>query len=110
MNWQAEIAAQFTQRKKTVDAGVVEEMAQHPRPAFEAARADCASARDAEIHAQSPIASWFEGTIGPRRIARAPALQVLVGGASPLAGLALDVRLACRVLRREPAFALLPIT
>ena len=66
---------------------------------------------DAEAHVRALITSWCEGTSGPRRIARAPRDPGSRRRARrSFAGLALDVRLAFRVLRREPAFALLAIT
>ncbi|HEX7777911.1 MAG TPA: ABC transporter permease, partial [Vicinamibacterales bacterium] len=51
------------------------------------------------------IASWCAGTSGPRRATRAPLLESSSGHRSPLAGLALDIRIALRMLRKTPAFA-----
>jgi FtsX-like permease family/MacB-like periplasmic core domain len=105
MNWHAEITAEFTRRHKRVDDAVVEEMAQHAAAAWEAARADGMSASEAETSVRALVSSWCEGTSGPRRIDRTPLLEATPASPSLFAGLALDLRLAARLLRRQPGFA-----
>jgi putative ABC transport system permease protein len=105
MNWHAEITAEFTRRHKKVDDGVVEEMAQHAASAWEAARADGMSASEADASVRALVSSWCEGTSGPRRIERSPLLESAPAGSSLVAGLGLDLRLAARLLRRQPGFA-----
>lgn len=55
MDWHAEVTAEFTRRHKTVDDGVVEEMARHAEAAYEAARADGLMVPDAAASVRAPI-------------------------------------------------------
>jgi ABC-type lipoprotein release transport system permease subunit len=50
------------------------------------------------------IRSWCRQTSGPRRLDRPPLIEASSGG-SVFSGLSLDLRLAFRLLRREPGFA-----
>src|SRR5262245_4311864 len=104
MNWQADIAAEFARQRKAADAGVVEEMAQHAEAAYEAARADGVPTPDAEASVRALIRSWCGATSGPRRFERTPLVEASPG-TSIFSGLALDVRLAFRLVRRQPGFA-----
>lgn len=110
MNWHVQIRSEFTRLGKQVDDGVVEEMAQHAGAAFEAARADGMNAAGAEATVRALIQSWCSGPSGPRRIERAALLESASAGASPFAGLSLDIRLALRMMRRQPGFALVSMT
>jgi putative ABC transport system permease protein len=110
MNWRASVRTEFARLGKRVDESVVEEMAEHAATAFEAARADGMDAAGAEAAAHALIQSWCSGTSGPRRVERAPLLESAAAGASPFAGLSLDIRLAFRMMRRQPAFALVSMT
>src|SRR5262245_14117808 len=110
MNWAGLVRTEFARLGKQVDDGVVEELAQHAAAAFEAARADGQSAADAEARVRALVESWCAGTSGPRRLRPVPKIDMVVRGSAPLAGLMLDVRLALRLLRRQPAFTLLSIT
>jgi predicted permease len=109
MNWDAEITAEFTRREISVDASVVEELAQHASAAYEAARADGMSGSDAEASVRALIGSWCSGTHGPRRIERTPLAEAAPAGRSPFSGLALDLRQAFRLLRRQPGVACLSV-
>src|SRR5262245_7077166 len=110
MDWAAHVRGEFARLGRSVDESVVEEIAQHAAAAYEASRTDGESAAAAEAGVRTLVASWCEGTSGPRRIAR-PALPAAPStGSSPLSGLVLDVRLSLRLLRRQPGFAVLSIT
>jgi putative ABC transport system permease protein len=116
MNWHAEINAEFARRRTAADPTVVEEMAQHAGAAYDAARAEGMTAEGAEASVRALIQSWCSATTGPRRLERpvlSPVEGPLTDGASSrrsrLAGLALDVRLALRLLWKEPGFALFSI-
>ena len=107
MNWHAEVVAEFTRRRKTADAGVVEELAQHAEGAYAAARAEGVSVPEAEAAVRALLESWCVGTTGPQRIERAPLVDAAPAGRSPLSGLVLDLRQALRLLRRQPGVACL---
>jgi putative ABC transport system permease protein len=110
MNWQARIRNEFARLGKPADESVVEEMAQHASAAVEAARADGMTAAEAEAASIALIQSWCSQTSGPARIARAPLLESAPPGRSLFTGLWLDIRLALRLMRRQPGFALVSIT
>ena len=110
MNWAAQVRSECARLAKHIDDSVVEEMAQHAAAAYEAARADGTSAADAEAASIALIQSWCGDTSGPRRIVRDPLLRSASAGASPFAGLWLDIRLAVRLMFRQPGFTLLSIT
>ena len=105
MNWTRCIRNEFDRLRKSVDDTVVEELAQHAADAFEAARADGAPADDANARVQALIASWCAGTAGPRRIERTPLVEAAPAARSPFSGLALDLRQALRLMRRQPGLA-----
>ena len=109
MDWQSEITAEFTRRRTSVDATVVEELAQHASAAYEAARADGLTVEDAEATVRVLIRSWCANTTGPRRIERTPLAEAAPAGRSPFSGLAIDFRQAFRLLRRQPGIACLSV-
>jgi putative ABC transport system permease protein len=109
MNWPAEIAAEFTRQRKTADASVVEELAQHASAAFAAARADGMNVDDAEASVRALIRSWCSGTSGPRRLERASLVEAAPAGGSVFSGLSLDVRQAFRLFRRQPGVTCLAV-
>jgi predicted permease len=109
VNWIAEITAEFARHEKSVDDTVIEELAQHAVAAFDAARADGASSEQAEANVRALIAQWCANTNGPRRIERLPLLASPPTNRTWLAGLGLDIRLAFRLLRRQPGFSAISI-
>ena len=109
MNWTTHVRSEFARLGKQVDESVVEELAQHAAAAFEEARADGQSADDAEAQVRWFVVSWCAATTGPRRIERAPLIESAPAGSSIFAGLALDLRQAGRLLRRQPGVACVSI-
>src|SRR5262245_24469387 len=105
MTWHDEIRSQFARRQRTVDDTVVEELALHAAAAFEAARADGVTTREAESKVRALIEAWCAATNGPRRIERTPLLEAAPASRSPFAGLALELRNAFRLIRRQPGVA-----
>jgi putative ABC transport system permease protein len=110
MNWPQDVQAAFERRQKSVDASVIEELAQHAAAAFEAARAEGASVSGAEASVRALIESWCDGTAGPTRLAPLSTLHDQSGrGRAWLPGLLMDARLALRLLRRQPGFAAISV-
>lgn len=109
MEWRRRVEEEFARLGSQADWSVIEEMAQHAALAFEAARADGMSVADAEASVLALIQSWCCETTGPRRFERPPLLEAAPAGRSPFAGLGLDLRLAFRILRQQPGFALISI-
>ena len=110
-NWKRDIEAAFARAGHVPDGDIVEELAQHARSVYETARADGATAADAEADVERQIAIWTrEATTLQRRPRRAAAPIPPPASASTwTAGLVQDVRYAARMLRRQAAFSLLVI-
>jgi predicted permease len=106
MDWNARLRAALG----GTDDDVIEELAQHARALFERARADGASAADADRLVTAQIERWRdEAPQLRRRPRRAPVPAPPPVPAAPLAGLAQDVRYAGRLIARQPGFALLVV-
>lgn len=110
MTWHTRVRDEFTCLGKPVDETVVEELAQHAAAAAEAARAEGASVAEAEAASVALIESWCRGTTGPRRLAGTSLVEAVPARTTWFAGLWLDVRLALRLLRRQPGFAAVSIS
>jgi putative ABC transport system permease protein len=109
MDWKSQIAAALSAREHAPDGDVVEELAQHARAMYDAARAEGLSDADARAHVEAQVACWAVDAERLRHRARRPAaIEPPPATASiPLAGLAQDVRYAFRLLRRQPRFTVL---
>jgi predicted permease len=109
MDWKGRVAAAFAAGSHTPDADVIEELAQHARAMYDAARADGCSHDEADARVAAQIDRWrLEGHALRHRSRRAPLIEPPPAAApSRLAGLTQDVRYAARLLRRQPRFALL---
>ena len=108
MNWHAEVAAEFSRRKKVADAGVIEELAQHAAAAFEAARRRPVGCERRNFGARARLV-LVRADLRPRRLDATTRLEAAPAGRSWFAGLGLDIRLAFRMLRRQPGFAFVSI-
>jgi len=85
------------------DADVVLELAQHAAASYAAARAEGASAEQAERAVEAELAGWSGAQAGLGRRPRRPTLvEPAPGGASGVAGALHDLRHAARSLRRQP--------
>jgi predicted permease len=111
MDWNARVRAAFGTHQP--DDDVIEELAQHARTMFEAARADGCSADEATRRVDVQIALWRDdAAMLRRRVSRSSAVVVdAPAAASATSGidLALDIRHAARLLRRQPRYALVVI-
>jgi putative ABC transport system permease protein len=108
MDWSTQIREALERSGRTPDAEVIEELAQHARATYEAARAE-GETHDAASRSVTELLEHWRREAGalsrrPRRVAIDPPPAVAV---SPLAGLAQDLRYAFRLLRRQPRHAVL---
>jgi putative ABC transport system permease protein len=111
MDWKDRVRAELQTAPQLPDDEVVEELAQHARAMFEAARADGSSEDEAHRAVAFQLERWrTEAAALRHRSRRRPAVDPPPAvTASPLAGLMHDVRYAVRVVRRQPRPALLTI-
>lgn len=111
MNWKARIQAAFADARHVPDADVIEELAQHARAMYDAARADGCSHDEAYARVAEQVHRWrLEGDALRRRARHAPVVEPPPALApSRFTGLAQDVRYAARLLRRQPRFAFLVV-
>ena len=113
IDWKTRIAAALTTARHEHDPDVIEELGQHARALYAAARADGLADAEAIAHVDREIAGWCaEADLLTRPRKRMPAIAAPPAAEprSRLAGLGQDVRYSVRVLRHQPAFALLAIT
>lgn len=110
-NWTSQIRAALASTPHPPDDDVIEELAQHARAMFDRARADGASAEEAERRVMMQIEGWrSEAEALRRRSKRQPAVVApAVTATARWHGLGSDVRYAARLLRRQVRFALLVI-
>jgi len=109
MDWKSRIAAALARDGRTPDDDVIEELAQHARAMYDAARAEGAADDEAGARVTDQIERWRRDADRLRhKSRRPPAIEPPPPPASfPLAGLAQDCRYALRLLRRQPRFTLL---
>lgn len=107
MDWKTRIATAFHDVPAPED-DVIDELAQHARAMYEAARAEGCTAAEAERRVSELIERWrLQGRSLRRRPRRPPAVVAPAATVSRFAGLAQDLRYALRLIRRQPRFALL---
>jgi putative ABC transport system permease protein len=109
MDWTRTIREEFERAGRPVDDDVVEELAQHARAAWTAARADGASPDAADAGVRALVTAWCRGISGPRHVRRSTLVDAAPATSARLAGLRLDVRHGLRLLRRQPGFAAVSI-
>jgi predicted permease len=110
-DWQERVRAVFTGAGHSPADDIVEELAQHARATYEAARAEGCSAAEADARVTELLDRWQSDAPSlknrPRRVdAVTPPAAV---AASRFSGVAQDIRYAGRLLRREPRQALVTI-
>src|SRR5512132_3435204 len=109
MDWKPHIASALSDRDRVPDVDVVEELAQHARAMYEAARAEGLSDADARATVDAQIDRWRLEAAGLRRKSRRPPViePPAPASAARFSGFAQDIRYASRLLRRQPRFTLL---
>jgi len=109
MDWKTRLRATFAAAPYVPDDDVMEELAQHARALYDAARAEGLSHGESDRRVAAQLERWRRDAAGLRRKPdRAPAVEPPQTGSSTwFAGLTQDVRYAGRLLRRQPRYALL---
>ena len=109
MDWTARIRTAFAASPHVPDDDVVEELAQHARAMYDAARAEGLSHDEADGRVAAQLERWRRDARALRhKSGRAPLVEPPQAGSSTrFAGLIQDVRYAGRLLRRQPRYALL---
>ena len=111
MNWTARVRRALEQAAPVPDDDVIEELAQHARAMYEAARADGCSEEEADRRVAGMLGVWTKESRALHHRSRRPAavMPPPAVSASWSAGLAHDVRYAARLLRRQPRHSLIAI-
>jgi predicted permease len=109
MDWTSRVREAFAESAHVPDDDVVEELAQHARAMYDAARGEGVSHDEAEERVTAQLGRWRHDAPALRHKARRPPVvePPPAGSSAPFAGLAQDVRYAGRLLRRQPRYALL---
>jgi hypothetical protein len=106
-DFKALIHGAFTPNGQTLDADVLEELAQHAASTYETARAEGCDAAEAAARVGALIAAWRADA---RRLRRRPGRPAVVSPppveGRAWTGLGQDVKYGIRLLRRQPGFAL----
>lgn len=107
----ARLREAFRASARVPDDDVLEELAQHLRAMYDAARADGFSHAEADRRIAAALDAWRLDAAGLRhRSGRtAPVAPPASGSASFLSTLMQDVRYAVRLLRRQPRYTLLVV-
>lgn len=111
MDWTNRVRAAFVRASQTPDDDVIEELAQHARTMYEAARADGNSHEEADRRVGDQLDRWrVEAGVLRHRSHRPLIVEPPPAvSSSRITGLVQDVRYAARLLRRQPRHALLTI-
>jgi predicted permease len=109
MDWKQRIREELTSGDR-LDDEVVEELAQHARAVYDAARADGGSGDDAAARVAAVIDRWrLERPLLRRRPRRPAMVDPPAAGGSLLGGVMQDLRYAARLLRHQPRLTLLVV-
>lgn len=111
MDWKSRIREAFATTAHVPDDDVIEELAQHARAMYEAARADGASPDEAGRRVMVQVGLWRdEANVLRRQSRRASLVEPSPSEtAGWLHGISQDVRYSLRLLRRQGRYALLVI-
>ena len=109
MDWTSRVRAAFAESAHVPDHDVVEELAQHARAMYDAARGEGLSHAEADERVSAQLGRWRHDAAALRHKARRPPVvePPPAGSSMPFAGLPQDVRYAGRLIRRQPRYALL---
>ena len=108
MNWTQRIRQALATSTDGPDDEVIEELAQHARAMYEAARAEGSSHDEADARVAAQIDRWrLERPSLARRPRRPRVVEAPPASASGFSGIRHDVRYAARLLRRQPRATLL---
>ena len=110
-SWKDRVRAAFLGAARTPADDIVEELAQHARSTYEAARADGCTVEEAEATVTELLHRWQTdaGSLERRSQRVAAVVPPVAAAPSRFAGLAQDVRYAARLVRRQPRHALITI-
>ena len=110
MDWKHHITNAIVAAGAAPDDDVVEELAQHARAIYDEARAEGASADEAQARVERQIDIWCADAASLRRRSRSrTVVEPPPANARHLAGALHDLRYAARLLARRPAAALVAI-
>ena len=111
MSWKARVRDALEHATPVPDDDVIEELAQHARAMYEAARADGCSEEEADRRVAGLLGVWTKESPVLRHPSRRPPAVTPPPAVSSswFTGLAHDVRYAARLLRRQPRHALIAI-
>lgn len=108
MNWKQRIREGLATGPDVPDDDVVEELAQHARAMYEAARAEGCGHDEADARVTAQLERWRVERPSLRRRPRRPVtVEPPPSSASRFGGVLHDVRYAARLLRRQPRVTLL---
>jgi putative ABC transport system permease protein len=108
MHWDARIRSVFARAGQLPDDDVIEELAQHARAMYDAARADGLSRDEANQRIGEQLDRWrLDAAQLRHKSRRLPAVEPPAAAAAWFTGLAQDLRYAARLLRRQRRFTVL---
>jgi putative ABC transport system permease protein len=109
MNWKSRVRSAFASSEHLPDDDVIDELAQHARAMYDAARADGCSHDEADHRVADQLGRWRTDAVALQRkssrtlvVEPPPAVS-----SSRFSGLAQDIRYGARLLRRQPRYALI---
>ena len=110
-SWKDRVQAAFLAAAHTPADDVVEELAQHARSTYEAARADGCTVEEAEARVTELLDRWQTDAASLEHRSRRVDAVVPPAAVAPsrFAGVAQDVRYAARLVRRQPRHAMITI-
>ena len=108
MDWKSRVRTAFATSAHVPDDDVLEELAQHARAMYDAARAQGSSHDQADRQVTEQLQHWERDAAALRRKPGRAALvePPTANPSTPLNGLAQDVRYAGRLFRRQPRYTL----
>ena len=111
MDWKSRVRAAFAISARIPEDDVLEELTQHAKAMYDAARAEGCSHDEADRRVAAQLDSWRSDAAAlHHRRRRPPAVEPPAAAPpSPLTGMMHDIRYATRLLRRQPRYTLLAV-